>query len=104
MCFNVNKYPLEEEEKSWEVWVESKGPSHDRFYGVRLLDGVTASPTDSNKGMLTFGLDLEDMTMSFDWREMMTKSFMNSTGSDEYFFDKLVWRGGRDYRFPWWCC
>lgn len=90
MRLSVTRRPLELAEKPWQVWVESKGPGHDRDFCARLLDGFTASPSDSKEGLVDFGLDLEDKIMSFDWREVMTKSFMESTKWDEHFFDKLV--------------
>lgn len=102
MCLYVDKLQRGWINKGFEVLAKLKGPDHDRAIFVRLLDGVTASPADSNEGVLTFGLDLEDKILSFDWREVMTKSFMDSTDCGGYLIDHLAWRG-RDNRFPWWC-
>jgi len=101
MCLSVDRLQMETLDRRFGVLANSKGPDHDRSFLVRLLDGVTASPADSNQGWLTFGLDLNDKILSFDWREVMTKSFMDSTDSEGLLIDNLLWRV-RDRRFPWW--
>ena len=102
MSLAVDRLQTETVKKEFKVMAKLKGPDHDRAFFVKLLDGVNASPADSSEGTLTFGLDLEDKILSFDWREVMTKSFMDSTGSEGYLVDYVTWRGGRDRRFPWW--
>lgn len=68
-----------------EVYATYRGESESclkLLFCMRLADAVDTSLADNSERGFLFELDLENMVISFDWKELVRRTLVKSTGSE----------------------